>query len=72
MAIIKKFRIKYFKKNKPIIEINNLSLSFGVKKILDNISFKINEGPIMGLLGKLLILPTEDPGRSLFQIPTLL
>ena len=51
MAIIKKFRIKYFKKNKPIIEIKNLSLSFGVKKILDNVSFKINEGQIMGLLG---------------------
>ena len=51
MAIIKKFRIKHFKKNRPIIEINNLSLSFGTKKILDNISFKINEGQIMGLLG---------------------
>tara|TARA_Y100000389_G_scaffold197817_1_gene233147 strand:+ start:2741 stop:3517 length:777 start_codon:yes stop_codon:yes gene_type:complete len=51
MAIIKKFRIKHFKKNRPIIEVNNLSLSFGTKKILDNISFKINEGQIMGLLG---------------------
>ena len=51
MAIIKKFRIKNYKKEKPIIEINNLSLSFGKKKILDNVSFKINEGQIMGLLG---------------------
>ena len=51
MAIIKKFRIKHFKKNRPIIEINNMSLSFGSKKILDNVSFKINEGQIMGLLG---------------------
>ena len=51
MAIIKKFRIKHFKKNTPIIDIKNLSLSFGKKKILDNVSFKINEGQIMGLLG---------------------
>ena len=51
MAIIKKFRIKNFKQDRPIIEINNLSLSFGAKKILDNVSFKISEGQIMGLLG---------------------
>jgi len=51
MAIIKKFRIKYFKKEKPIIEIKQLSLSFGKRKILDNLSFKINKGQILGLLG---------------------
>ena len=51
MAIIKKFRIKHYKKDRPIIEIKNISLSFGLKKILDNVSFKINEGQIMGLLG---------------------
>ena len=51
MAIIKKFRIKNFKKKKPIIEVNNLSLSFAKRRILDNISFKINTGEILGLLG---------------------
>jgi len=51
MAIIKKFRIKHFKKAKPIIEINKLTLSFGKRKILDNVSFSINEGQILGLLG---------------------
>jgi lipopolysaccharide export system ATP-binding protein len=50
MAVIKKFRIKYFKK-KPIIEANRLSLSFGKRKILEDVSFSINEGEILGLLG---------------------
>ena len=50
MAIIKKFRIKSFKK-KPIVELNKISLSFGNRKILDNVTFSINEGQILGLLG---------------------
>tara|TARA_B100000787_G_scaffold98638_1_gene72733 strand:- start:986 stop:1762 length:777 start_codon:yes stop_codon:yes gene_type:complete len=51
MAIIKKFRIKSFKNKKPIIKIDKISLSFGKRKILDNISFSINQGQILGLLG---------------------
>jgi len=51
MAIIKKFRIKSFKTKKPIIELNKLSLSFGNRTILDNVSFSVNEGQILGLLG---------------------
>ena len=51
MAIIKKFRIKYFKTKKPIIKLDKLSLSFGKMKILDNVSFNLNEGLILGLLG---------------------
>jgi lipopolysaccharide export system ATP-binding protein len=51
MAIIKKFRITSFKLPKPIIELEKISLSFGKRKILDNISFKINQGQILGLLG---------------------
>ena len=51
MAIIKKFRIKSFKTNKPIIKIEKLSLSFGKRKILDNVNFTINESQILGLLG---------------------
>jgi lipopolysaccharide export system ATP-binding protein len=50
MAIIKKFRIKSFKK-KPIIKLDKLSLSFGKMKVLDNVSFVLNEGQILGLLG---------------------
>ena len=51
MAVIKKFRIKSFKNNNPIIEFQNISLSYGNRLILDNISFKINEGQIFGMLG---------------------
>ena len=51
MAIIKKFRIKSYKEKKPIIKIDKISLSFGKRKILDNISFSINESQILGLLG---------------------
>jgi len=51
MAIIKKFRIKSFKKINPLLELKNISISFDQRKILDNISFKINPGEILGLLG---------------------
>ena len=51
MAIIKKFRIKSFKNTNPLLEIKNISISFEDRKILDNISFKINPGEILGLLG---------------------
>ena len=51
MAIIKKFRIKSYKKPNSIIAFENVSLSYGNRLILDNISFKINEGEIFGMLG---------------------
>ena len=51
MAVIKKFRIKSFKKTNTIIEFENVSLAYGNRLILDNISFKINEGQIFGMLG---------------------
>ena len=51
MGIIKKFRIKSFKLNNPMIKLEKISLSFKNRKILDNISFSINEGQILGLLG---------------------
>tara|TARA_B100000780_G_scaffold219048_1_gene158160 strand:- start:2217 stop:2993 length:777 start_codon:yes stop_codon:yes gene_type:complete len=51
MAIIKKFRIKSFKSIKPIIKLDKISLSFGKRKILDNVSFSINQSQILGLLG---------------------
>tara|TARA_B110001450_G_C17647956_1_gene492047 strand:- start:1121 stop:1894 length:774 start_codon:yes stop_codon:yes gene_type:complete len=49
--VVKKFRIKNFKKKKSIIKIDKISLSFGRRKILDNVSFDLNEGQILGLLG---------------------
>ena len=41
MALIKKFRIKSFKKVKTAIEFENVTLAYGNRIILDNISFKI-------------------------------
>ncbi len=49
--VVKKFRIKSFKKTNSIIEFENVSLSYGNRLILDNINFKINEGQIFGMLG---------------------
>ena len=51
MAVIKKFRIKSFKKINSVIEFKNISLAYGNRLILDNINFKINEGQIFGMLG---------------------
>ena len=42
MGIVKKFRIKSFKNDNPAIEFKNISLSYGNRLILDNISFKNN------------------------------
>ena len=65
MAIIKKFRIKSFKKINPLLELKNISISFGERKILNNISFKINPGEILGLLG-----PNGAGKSTLFNLIT--
>ena len=51
MGIVKKFRIKSFKNINSEIEFENVSLSYGNRLILDNITFKINKGEIFGMLG---------------------
>ena len=51
MGIVKKFYITKFKKERPKIELKNISLSFNKRQILDNISLTIREGEICGLLG---------------------
>ena len=65
MGIIKKFKNKEIGKKKiigrnkiikikntqPIISLENISLSFGKRIILDNVSFEINYGQILGMLG---------------------
>ena len=51
MAIIKKFRIKSFKNNKEVVKLENISFSFGERKILENINISVNQGEIAGLLG---------------------
>ena len=63
MGIIKKFYITKFKKERPKIELKNISLSFNKRQILDNISLTIREGEICGLLG-----PNGVGKSSIFNI----
>jgi lipopolysaccharide export system ATP-binding protein len=65
MAIIKKFRIKSFKKENTILELKNISLSFGKRQILENLNLKINQGEILGMLG-----PNGVGKSTLFNLVT--
>jgi lipopolysaccharide export system ATP-binding protein len=51
MSNIKKFRIKSFKNKSAILKLDKLSLKYGRKIILDNLSLQLNSGQILGLLG---------------------
>ena len=51
MSNIKKFRIKFFKREESILKIEKLSLKFDKKIILDDFDLVLNRGQILGLLG---------------------
>ena len=51
MAIIKKFRIKSFKKVNSILKFEDVSIAYGNRTVLDKINFSIDEKTIHGLLG---------------------
>ena len=51
MAIIKKFRIKNFKTKKEILKLDKISVNFGKRRIFEDLSFNLNQGEILGLLG---------------------
>ena len=51
MSVIKKFRIKNFKKKTELLRLERISLHFGKRKILENLTFNLNRGEILGLLG---------------------
>ena len=51
MSVIKKFRIKNFKKKTELLRLEKISLHFGKRKILENLTFNLNKGEILGLLG---------------------
>ena len=51
MSNIKKFRIKSFKNKSTVLRLDKVSLKYGRKIILDNLSLQLNNGQILGLLG---------------------
>ena len=51
MGLIKKFRIKSFKGEEPIIELRNISVFYNKREIINNLNFKINKQEILGMLG---------------------
>ena len=65
MNLIKKFRIKKFKNSKPIAKLENISLSFENRKVLEKININIYSGEIVGLLG-----PNGAGKSTIFNIIT--
>ena len=51
MAIIKKFRIKSFKEQETLVELNKVSMFYNKRQILNNLSLKINRNEVLGMLG---------------------
>ena len=51
MGIIKKFRIKSFKEKRSLVTLKNISHTYGKRQILDDVTFSINQGEILGMLG---------------------
>ena len=49
--LIKKFRIKSFKEEKPIIELKDLTISYGKRQIVEKLNLNIQKSEIAGLLG---------------------
>ena len=51
MALIKKFRIKSFKKEETIVELKNASVFYNKRQILSNLNLAIRKQEILGMLG---------------------
>jgi lipopolysaccharide export system ATP-binding protein len=51
MALIKKFRIKNYKTDDPIIELKNISVFYNKRQIIENLNLNINKQEILGMLG---------------------
>ena len=67
MSVIKKFRIKSFKKQQAVINFQKVSITFGKRIVLDEINFNINQGEIFGMLG-----PNGVGKSTIFHIITWL
>ncbi len=50
-VLVKKFRIKSFKEKKPIIELQNLSITYGNRQIVEKLNLSIQKNEVSGLLG---------------------
>ena len=66
MALIKKFRIKSYETDKPIVELKNVSVFYNKRQILNNLNLKINKHEILGMLG-----PNGVGKSTIFHIITL-
>ncbi len=51
MAVIKKFKIKSYKKIQTIIELKNISVFYNKRQIIENLSLNIYKQEILGMLG---------------------
>ena len=50
-SLIKKFRIKSFKEEQPIIELKNITIAYGNRQIVEKLNLSIQKNEISGLLG---------------------
>ena len=51
MALIKKFRIKSFREQEPVLELEKISMFYNKRQIINNLSLKINTQEVLGMLG---------------------
>ena len=51
MALIKKFRIKSFKEQETILQLDKISMFYNKRQILNNLNLKINKQEVLGMLG---------------------
>ena len=51
MALIKKFRIKNYKDEETLLELQKISMFYNKRQILNDLSLKINKQEIIGMLG---------------------
>ena len=51
MALIKKFRIKSFKKQESIIKLDKISMFYNKRQILNNLNLNIFRQEVLGMLG---------------------
>ena len=51
MALIKKFRIKNFKEQVTILQLDKISMFYNKRQILNDLRLKINKQEVLGMLG---------------------